>query len=501
MKRYVSLWLPFAVTDKMILLQPELRATPFVLAEQARGRMMIWHASPEAVHKGIRIGMAVADARAILPDLEVLPYLPGFTEQLLTELALWCLRFTPVAGIDPPDGLLLDMSGCAHLWGGEAAYREDILKQLKQLGYRVRAAIADTIGAAWGMARFGAEPGIVVRGGQLEALLPLPPAALRLEPLLLDKMRKLGLRHTGSFIRLPRTVLRRRFGQVLLNRIDQALGQAIELPTPVQPPVLFREQLPCLEPICTATGITIALEALLERLCRQLLKEGQGLRKALLKCYRLDGDIQQIVIGTNRPVRDKAHLFKLFEQKISTIRPALGIELFLLEAPVTAPLSVQQETLWAVPGDSDGNTALAQLLDRIAGRVGNDAIRRYLPAEHYWPERSVKVAVTLDEQAKTPWRCDRPRPVYLLPRPERIEVSVPLPDYPPLFFLHKGQRHNISKADGPERIEQEWWLEERPVRDYYMVEDDQGARYWLFRSGRYEEEDKQPEWFLHGFFA
>lgn len=501
MKRYASIWLPFAVTDKMILLRPELKEVPFVLAEQARGKMMIRHASPEAVRKGIRTGMAVADARATLPGLEVLPYPPGFTSQLLTELALWCLRFTPAAGIDPPEGLLLDMSGCAHLWGSEAAYREDIIKQLKQLGYRSRVAIADTIGAAWAMARFGTEPGIVAPGSQLEALLPLPPSALRLEPLLLDKMRKLGLRHTGNFIRLPRTVLRRRFGQVLLHRIDQATGQAIEPLEPVLPPMLFRERLPCLEPIRTATGIRIALETLLEHLCRRLLKEGQGLRKAVLKCYRLDGAVQEVAIGTNRPVRNKIHLFKLFEQKTGAIRPALGIELFLLEAPVVAPLSVQQESLWAALGDSDSNTALAQLLDRIAGRVGSDAIRRYLPAEHYWPERSVKLAVTLAERPGTKWRCDRPRPIYLLPLPERIEVSVPLPDYPPLFFLHKGQRYNIRKADGPERIEQEWWLEQHRVRDYYVVEDEQGARYWLFRSGRYEEEDKQPEWFLHGFFA
>ncbi|WP_240432853.1 Y-family DNA polymerase [Taibaiella koreensis] len=495
----MSIWLPFAVTDKMTALQPEREKLPFVLAAAQRGRMIIQHANPVASGKGICAGMAAADARAILPDLEVLPYAEGFTEQLLRELALWCLRFTPVAAIDLPDGLLLDISGCAHLWGGEATYREDILAQLTWLGYRVRAAVADTIGAAWAMARFGAEPGIVPPGNPMDALLPLPPEALRLDTLLRDKMRKLGLRHIGSFIHMPRTVLRRRFGQALLHRIDQAQGQAIELPEPVQAPATFCERLPCPEPIRTANAIAFALKTLLERLCRQLLREGQGLRSAELKAYRIDGNVQQIAIGTNRPVRNPMHLFKLLEQKIACIAPGLGIELFLLEAPVVAPLSVQQETLWAAWGSNGENTALAHLLDRVAGRVGAGAIRRYLPAEHYWPGRSIKLAASLAETPATDWRCDRPRPIYLLPEPERIEVSVPLPDYPPLLFIHKGQRYKITKADGPERIEQEWWLEQGLVRDYYVVEDEEGARYWLFRSGRYEADE--PEWFLHGFFA
>lgn len=497
MGRYLSIWLPQPVVDRAVQLRPELKDVPFVLATPLRGRMVVQSASVAAMQQGIKPGMVVADARAVLPALQVYPEKEGRQQQLLTRLALWCLRYTPVAAIDP-DGLLLDISGCAHLWGGEQAYLQDIMNRLRAEGYTVKAAIAGTIGAAWAVARYGSGFEIVPPGGQLDALLAFPPAALRLETGILERMFKLGLYKTGNFVNMPRTVLRRRFGQQLLQRIDQALGQAIETLTPVLPPMHFRERLPCLDPIRTRTGIDIALRKLLEQLCLKLLQEGKGLRSAVFKGYRIDGITEQVEIGTSRAVRHVAHLYRLFEQKIATITPALGIELFVLEAPVFEPLSVQQEALWQMLG-GDAGTELSQLIDRLEGRLGAAAIHRYLPAEHYWPERSLKPAAALADKPDTPWRTDRPRPLYLLPRPERVEVSVPIPDYPPLLFIYNGTIHKIKKADGPERIEREWWLEQGLVRDYYYVEDEQGARYWLFRSGQYEAHT--PEWFIHGFFA
>jgi protein ImuB len=262
--------------------------------------------------------------------------------------------------------------------------------------------------------------------------------------------------------------------------------------------VPYQERLPSLEPIRTATGIEIALKQLLESLCVRLTKEGKGLRTCVFKAFRMDGNIQQIGIGTIYPSRNVEHLFKLFENKISTIAPALGIELFLLEAPVIEDVSPTQDALWNT-ASSHSDMGIAELLDRLVGKVGINAIHRYLPDEHYWPERSIKTASSLQEKPVTKWRSDLTRPVHLLPKPEDIEVAVALPDYPPMLFKYKGQLHNITKADGPERIEQEWWLEEGLYRDYYSVEDEGGARYWLFRLGSYDEGD--PKWFIHGFFA
>lgn len=498
MPRYLSIWFPFLVTDSVVRLRPELSQRPFVLAAEERGKMIVQSANTIAAQRGILAGMAVADARAIVPDVKIFNNRFDLKKRLLTKLARWCIRFTPVAAVEAPDGLLLDTSGCAHLWGGELPYLETIITKLQAAGFIVKAAIADTIGTAWALARYGNGRTIVPSGEEKKALLPLPPAALRLEPLVLDRMKRLGFYKIAALLAIQRASLRRRFGQELLTRIDQATGAVREWLEPVELPPLFRESLPGLQLIKTATGIEIALNTLLDQLCMQLVKAGKGLRTAVFKGYRVDGNVQQITIGTNRPVRNKAHLFKLFEQKIVTIEPGLGIELFILEAPVVEELSARQEALWKTLGGDEG-VELMRLLDRITGRVGARAVKRFLPAAHYWPERSMQEASSLKEPATGEWRTDRPRPVHLLTIPELIKVTAPIPDYPPMLFVHKHKIHKIKKADGPERIEREWWLEEGAVRDYYVVEDETGARYWLFRSGLYEE--GQPQWFLHGFFA
>jgi protein ImuB len=459
---------------------------------------MVVRASSHALgREGIKPGMVVADVRAILPAVDVFPDDPAAEGKLLEALAEWCLRYTPVVAVDPPGGLMLDLSGCAHLWGGELSYFESITTCLRKGGYDVRGAIADTIGAAWGMARYGKNSPIVEPGRQAEALQSLPPVALRLDAAILQRLEKLGFRQIGQLIGIPRTNLRRRFGDVLLSRLGQALGTEPEVLQTVQPAPVYLERLPCLEPIRTAGGIEIALKRLLETLCERFFREGKGMRTGTLKGYRIDGETVQVSIGTNRASRNAAHLFKLFELKIPDIEPALGIELFMLEATLVEEVSEAQEALWGM-GNSD-QAAIAELLDNIAGKVGMKAIHRYLPQEHHWPEHSIKEVASLEEQPETEWRTDRPRPLHVLSRPEPIEVMVPLPDYPPLHFRYRGEIIRIARADGPERIEQEWWLQAGPPRDYYQVEDESGARYWLFRLGLYG--GGKPQWFLHGFFA
>jgi protein ImuB len=496
-RRFMAIWFRHLTTDWLTLQQPELKGLPFVFAAPERNRMIITAANPVAEVQGVYRGMAAADAKAITSNLLVLDHIPGKETKLLRQLGLWCIRYTPIVAVDLPNGLILDISGCSHLWGGERGYLKDIVNKLRTSGYDARAAIADTIGAAWAVARFGKNTPIIEIGMQAQALLNLPPVALRLEPIILEKLQKLGFITIKSFIQISRTVLRRRFGEGFLVKLAQALGLADEMLIPLVPPLPYTERLPCLEPIRTITGIEIAIQKLLEALCLRLQSEGKGVRKATLKCYRIDGKLVQAGITTNRGSHSVSHLFKLFELQIGKIEPALGIELFLLEAPKVEDIDVLQEKLWTGnPGLQD--TALAELLDKLAGKVGANAIHRYLPAEHYWPERSIKQATSLTERPATKWRTDRPRPLRILRRPEAIEVMALLPDYPPKVFTYKGRRHVVEKADGPERIEREWWRDKGEHRDYYAVEDANGQRYWLFRSGHY---DAAPQWFLHGFFA
>lgn len=496
-KRFMSIWFRHLTTDWLTLRRPELKDVPFVFAVPERNRIVITAANPAAEAQGVYRGMTAADAKAITTHLQVLDHIPGKEAKLLRQLGLWCIRYTPIVAVDLPDGLILDISGCAHLWDGERDYLKEMVNKLRASGYDARAAIADTIGTAWAVARFGKTTPIIESGTQTQALLNLPPLALRLEPLVSEKLQKLGLITIKSFIQIPRTVLRRRFGEGFLMRLAQAVGHEDEYLVPLVPPVPYAERLPCLEPIRTVAGIEIAIQNLLEALCLRLQSEGKGLRKALLKCYRVDGKMVQAAISTNRGSHSVSHLLKLFGLQISKIEPALGIELFLLEASKVEDIDPLQEKLWAgKPGLTD--TALAELLDRIAGKVGPERIRRYLPAEHYWPERSIRPAVSLQEVTETAWRNNRQRPLRLLRRPEPVEVMALLPDYPPKVFTYKGRRHVVEKADGPERIEREWWQDKGEHRDYYAVEDSNGQRYWLFRSGHY---DAAPQWYLHGFFA
>jgi protein ImuB len=479
-KRFVTICFRHLKTDWLSFHRPALLNTAFVLASPDHGRMAITAVNVIAQKKGIMPGDVVADARAIYPGLQVINDKPGLAEGLLNSFTKFCIRYTPVVAIDPPDGLILEATGCPHLWGGEKQYITEIIMRFKGFGYDIRAGMADTIGTAWAVTRFEKKELIIETGQQKLALRYLPPAALRLEPGILQRLNKLGLRTLHSFMSMPRAALRRRFGQQLLTRLDQALGYEEEM-------------------IITAKGIQIALERLLEKLCHRLQQEQKGLRLACFTCYRLDGGIEKIEIGTNRASHHAGHLFKLFEIKIPGIEPALGIELFTLEASEIEELSPLQEKLWE-DGCGLEDIQFSELMDRISGKIGAHTIHRYLPDQHYWPERSIRLASSIHEPMHTTWSYDKPRPIQLLSKPEPIEVTAPVPDYPPMLFRYKGKLHKIKKADGPERIEQEWWLQEGPHRDYYCVEDEEGHRYWLFRSGHYRK-DKTYKWFLHGFFA
>ncbi|MES2330531.1 MAG: DNA polymerase Y family protein [Bacteroidota bacterium] len=498
-KRFVTIWFHHLICDWFTIRNPHLKTIPFVIAAPDHGRKIIVSANSLAQQQGVYIGMTVTDAGTFIDPLEVLEDKPGLAEKLLNGIAEWCIRYTPVVAIDLPGGLILDITGCAHLWGSERDYLKDIVTRLKNKGYSVRAAMADTIGAAWAVSRFAKEGAITAVGGQVQALLSLPSASLRLESDAVERLEKLGLTQIKDLIVMPRHALRRRFGTVILQRLDQATGKEEEIIQSIQPVELYQERLPCLEPIITLKGIEIALQRLLGILCKRLSDEQKGLRIALFKGYRIDNKIISIEISTNSPSHNAAHLFKLFALKFQSFEPAPGIELFVIEAKKVEDIIHRQESLWSTTSGLNDN-GLSELLDRLSGRFGAGHIHRYLADEHWLPERSIKPAISLQEKNTAPWKSGMPRPLKLLPQPEPIQVTAPIPDYPPMNFRHRNQLHTVRKADGPERIEQEWWLQDGQHRDYYSVEDENGNRYWIFRLGHYKA-DKTHEWFLHGFFA
>jgi len=245
-KRYVSIWFRYLLTDRHAIRYPEFKGKTFVFAESQRARKVITAVSAAAYQQGLAMGMTVADAKATVPDMIVLDGKPGLNEKLLKALAEWCLRYTLLVAIDPPDGLLLDATCCTHLKGGERAWLKDLADRLKELGYYVRPAMADTIGCACGVARWAKSGLIVAEGGHRNALMPLPPAALRLTNDLLVKLDNLGLRTINTFIHMPKSVLQRRFGKQIVLRLWQAIGQEEEFLLPINEPVPHSERLACL---------------------------------------------------------------------------------------------------------------------------------------------------------------------------------------------------------------------------------------------------------------
>jgi protein ImuB len=498
-RRFVALWFPYLKTDWFTSRLPRLAGQPFVLQVAQQGKMLVSATNYLAEKKGVFNGMVMADAHAIIPGLQTAADKPMLFDSLLRRFAAWCIRFSPVVAIDEPDGIIIDASGCPHLWGGEVKYLEDLTRRIKLLGYTVHTAMAGTVGTAWALSRYGTNGIIVKNGAEMEALLQLPPEALRIETDAVLRLCKLGLRQVRDFITMPRKVLQRRFGDAFMKRLHQALGFEWEPLQPVEVPAPYHERLQCLEPIVTLKGIEMALQQLLANVRRRLLMEGKGMRTACLKCYRVDGQVQKIEIGFNAPSVDEIHAFKLFELKLGGIASGLGIELFALEVTKADDLITTQDKLWQT-GDGLQDNGILQLLDRLANKIGLQKISRYLPDAHYWPERSIKQALSVHETAAINGYASQTRPVQLLSPPEPITVTAPVPDYPPMQFRHKGRIHKIIRADGPERIEQEWWLQEGAHRDYYYVEDTAGCRYWLFRSGHYDDA-KSAGWFLHGYCA
>lgn len=473
-----------------------------MLAAQAGNRLEIQAVDPAALALGLKPGVAVADARAWVPQVIVSPLDPAADEGDLRRLADWATRFSPLVAIDGADGLMLDIAGCAHLWGSEARMLADLGRHVRSFGLRHRAAIADTIGAAWSVARFGAGPNqIVPHDQQMTALSALPPAALRLPAELCAQLQRLGLKRIADLCALPRAALARRFGVTLMDRLDQALGRQDETLSPLlPPPPQCYVRMDFAEPIAQRADIDRALGLLLKRLAEALHPHESGPRKLDLCCYRLDGETQHLSIGTARANLDTAHLFRLFEEKLDHLRPEDGFEAMRLSGRELERLEMQQRDFEATAAT---HRDLAPLIDRLSNRLGDDAVHRCETRESHVPERAVRRLPPLAESPRLHWPKAAQRPIRLLPHPEPIEALAPIPDDPPVQFRWRHVLHRVRAAEGPERIAPEWWLpggEDAEIRDYYRVEDAEGRRYWLYRAGLYQT-GRLPRWFLHGLFG
>ena len=464
---------------------------------------------------GLKRGQPHADAKAVAPDLESEPADPERDGAALHRLALWAERFSPCVAIDPLmaglEGLFLDMTGGAHLFGGEGALAQELERRLKAAGVPARAAIADTPGAAWALARFGHER-IAPAGRTREALAVLPVEALRLADKTLTLLRRFGLKRIGDLYALPRAGLARRFrgeeGMELVRRLDQALDATGEPLLPVRPAPLYRAWRVFPEPMIDVEGVAWVLPPLVEALAQQLERDGKGARRVRLTAFRVDGRTTSIEAGLSAPATTPAHLLRLLKERgLERLDLGFGADALMVEACKAEEARTRQGDL--AGGDPHaGEAALAALVDRIEARLGEGAVLRPTLRESHIPERSEAWIRAGEQGASSQAKGDQERPLLLLDPPEAIDAVAELPDSAPARFLWRRVMRKVARAEGPERLSPEWWIApagSRPerTRDYYRVEDDQGRRYWLYREGLYGREgaDPLPSWWLHGVFA
>ncbi|MDY0870862.1 Y-family DNA polymerase [Dongia rigui] len=492
---------------------PQAKAQPAkdqpapLLLVRSSGNMRVVHGADDiALARGLYPGQRLADALACVPEARVEDADPTGDLARLHALAQWATRFSPHATPDAPDGLMIDITGCAHLWKGEEQLMADALTRLSRQGFTVRAAIAGTIGAAWASARFGGERAIIPPGSISTALHALPIRALRLDDATAISLDRLGLRRIGDLYPLHRADVTKRFGATLLARLDQALGYAAETLSPLAPLPDHRVSLVFAEPISAPESIARASELLMTRLLRELETQELGIRRLGLIAHRLDDEAPGLIIGTARPSRDAKHLLKLLAEKIETLDPGPGIERMSLSALVAEKMTgVQADFERRHPGIAEAD--LAPLVDRLTNRLGAGSVTIPRAVASHVPERAVVFTPPMQKKAPgSDWSVDLPpRPIRLLSRPEPIEATAPIPDDPPLSFRWRHMHHRVAKAEGPERIRPEWWQamdDGKETRDYYRVEIEDGRRFWLFRSGLYAQDTAHPpRWFLHGIFA
>ncbi len=514
---------------------------PFAVFGSIRNALRLTAVSAAAAILGVRPGQSLADARGAVPGLDVHEADDQADRDFLEVIANWCDRYTPLVSLDTaletgPDGLFLDISGCAHLFAGpggpggadparhgEMRLAADLQTRLTDRGIEARIAIAATPGAAWALSHFGGgEPVSLAAGEERQALAGLPVAALRLEAEQTALLERLGLKRIGQLVGQPRAPLASRFGLSLVRRLDQALGFEDEPLSPRLPtPALFAERR-FAEPVSDQAAVAATVRSLAQGLAASLERQGKGARHLELVMFRADGGVVRTAVATSRPSRNAQDLAGLFRERLDGLGERLdtslgfdaGTGLDMIKLAV-----VEAETLDAAQVDLSGNTDVTadfdQLVDRIGARLGAARVTRLVPADSHIPEQAFQLPPMVQADARAAqWPVAAvfdpalpERPVTLFDRPEPVDVLADVPEGPPSKFRWRRVLYDVVRADGPERIAPEWWLDGQTgahstlTRDYYRVEDRQGRRYWLYRDGLYERETTQPGWYLHGLFA
>lgn len=508
-RRILSVHLPRCAIERWLRHTRMAEEALVVLATPGRHGPVIHAATRAADEAGARPGLRVADARSACPGLEVREADLRGDAAALDRLALWSRRWCPWTAVEPlvaagAGGLVMDITGAAHLWGGEAALLADIEARLAGLGLSARLAVAPTWGAAWALARFGG-PRTICGPQDLAAMLgPLPIQALRLSGEASLLLRRMGLGTVGALAQVPRLPLARRFvratpGDNPLLRLDQAMGRLAEpLDCPGEPP-RFLARAVLSEPIQHPAPLLPALTA---QLCAMLDAKGMGARHLLLALYRTDGEVGVVEAATARATRDPIHLVRLFEGRVEGIDPGFGFDFVTLGATVAERLPDRQDRL---DGKRDEGESLARLLDRLAARFGPRAARRPTFHASHVPERAAAFVPALGTAPlSSTAQADGLRPLRLFDPPEEVRVIYAVPEGPPAQFVWRRITHRVVRFAGPERIAPEWWRD-RPgtrARDYYRIEDQAGQRFWLYREGLPTDgRGGEPRWFMHGLFA
>jgi len=482
------------------------RERPLALTRPVGASLVIEQACPYAQQLGVRPGMSLGQAQAIVPHLQPLAYEPQRERETLERLANRALRFSPIVEPVEPNTLLVDITGCQRLFGSEESIAHQAADWLTQAGFYSRAAIADTVGAAYALATAGIEPLTLAAVGQASAsLASLPPSALRIEPQVSTQLEAVGVRSIGDLLTLPRNMLPARFGSELVLRLQQALGEVFEGVTPHVPKEAPTARLSFEHAVTEPQAILSVAEQLLTDVFAQMKNRGQALRR--LACVLSFESTRPRVFSIElaRASREQPHVAQLLRQRLERVDPAPGITGLVLRANETSRFCGEQTELFE-PRDPGDDEALGCLIDRLANRLGYDAVVRprlvndHQPEKAFWHVSVAEAGCESQNATSETHPSDSPvapsmRPVRLLPRPLPIRVIALVPDGPPTWFAYRGQECPIAQAWGPERLETAWWRGSDVRRDYFRVATDDGEQFWIFHAAN------ERRWYLHGLFA
>ncbi len=500
-RRLLALWFQRLPTDRLKRHKPQISGSlPLVVAEKVQNALRLSAIDRAAMQLGLYVGQPLANVRAMVPELEVVTADPLADARLLEQLADWCDRFTPVVALDPPDGLFLDITGAAHLFGGENKLLSRICGILRAGNFAVQAAIAGTAQAARALARHR-DGCIVEEGEEAQAVSPLPIEALQLDPVITHAFRRAGLKTIGQAAGRKRSEIVSRFGTTTLAVMDEALGQSERPISPRRLPPDYWQAESFAEPVLTLDVIQPTLQALAAGLCTAMEQNGVGARCLEASFFRSDGVIRHIAVETGGPVRAVPVIGRLFQERLASLAdpldPGFGFDFIRLAA-----LRVEGMETRASSFDAAGQAQqeINFLVDRLTVRFGRGRVMRFYPQDSHVPENAwlAAPAQNAHETAVT-WQSVRAhgeaprRPLRLFTPPESIEIR-----HMPLRLQWRKASHTITQWEGPERIAMEWWRQDtnQVARDYYRAEDEMGRRYWIYR-----ELSALPKWFLHGVFA